>query len=65
MGILVIASLVAKRHFERRKRPWRIWLLDVGKQLVGQAVLHASNLLVSSPSDIADVDIRIDSGGPA
>lgn len=46
MGIFVIASLIVKRHFETHKRPWKIWVWDVGKQLVGQAVLHMLNLLV-------------------
>jgi hypothetical protein len=27
MGILVILSLVYKRHRETPKRPWRIWLV--------------------------------------
>ena len=47
VGIVVISSLIIKRQLESRKRPWRIWLWDVGKQLVGQAVIHALNLLVS------------------
>lgn len=46
MGILVIASLVIKKQLEKRKRSWRIWFLDVSKQLVGQAVVHALNLIV-------------------
>ncbi|BEJ11864.1 hypothetical protein CspHIS471_0203240 [Cutaneotrichosporon sp. HIS471] len=47
MGVLVLSSLVVKRHLEKRKRPWRVWGFDVGKQLVGQATLHACNILVS------------------
>lgn len=46
VGILVIASLVVKKQLEKRKRSWRIWFLDVSKQLVGQAVVHALNLIV-------------------
>lgn len=46
MGVMVLSSLVVKRHLEKRKRPWRVWMLDVGKQLVGQATLHALNILV-------------------
>lgn len=46
VGIFVIASLILKRHFETHKRPWKIWIWDVGKQLVGQTVLHGLNLLV-------------------
>jgi len=48
VGIFVVSSLVVKRQFEQRKRPWRIWLWDVSKQLVGQAMIHALNLLVST-----------------
>ena len=44
-----MASLVVKRQFERRKRKWRIWVWDVGKQLCGQAVVHGLNLLVRLP----------------
>jgi len=50
VGILVISSLIVKRQIEKRKRPWRIWLWDVGKQLAGQAVIHALNLLVGTTS---------------
>lgn len=46
MGLLVLGSLVVKRQLEKRKRPWRVWMLDVGKQLIGQAVIHALNILV-------------------
>lgn len=63
MGILVIASLVVKKRLEKRKRSWRIWFLDVSKQLVGQAVVHALNLLVRCVSDTechpADAGIQI------
>lgn len=48
MGVFVIGSLVVKRHLEKRKRPWRVWTLDVAKQLVGQGVIHALNILVSA-----------------
>ena len=47
VGVFIICSLVIKRQFEKRKRPWRIWVWDVSKQLVGQAVIHSLNLLVS------------------
>lgn len=50
MGVFVIGSLVVKRHLEKRKRPWRVWALDVAKQLVGQGVIHMLNLLVSTRS---------------
>lgn len=49
VGVFVIGSLVIKRQLEKRKRRWKIWIWDVGKQLVGQAVVHSLNLLVSRP----------------
>lgn len=55
MGVVVISSLVIKRQLEKRKRRWRVWVLDVGKQLVGQAVIHALNLLVSCAWAVAVV----------
>ncbi|KAG8931962.1 hypothetical protein FRC02_001842 [Tulasnella sp. 418] len=54
MGIVVLLSLVYKRHREKPMRPWRIWLFDVSKQIAGQIVVHIFNLgisdLVSRPS---------------
>jgi len=47
MGVLVILSLVYKRHREKPMRPWRIWLFDVSKQVVGQMFVHAFNVFVS------------------
>ncbi|KAH7923663.1 hypothetical protein BV22DRAFT_1130483 [Leucogyrophana mollusca] len=47
MGVLVILSLVYKRHREPHKRPWRIWLFDVSKQIVGQMFVHGMNVLIS------------------
>ncbi|KAG2115744.1 vacuolar membrane protein-domain-containing protein [Suillus discolor] len=48
MGVLVILSLVYKRHREPQKRPWRIWLFDVSKQIVGQMFVHGVNVLISN-----------------
>ncbi|ORY22970.1 Vaculolar membrane protein-domain-containing protein [Naematelia encephala] len=47
MGVIVLCSLVLKRHFENPKRPWKQFVMDVGKQLVGQGVVHALNVLIS------------------
>ncbi|KAI0650402.1 vacuolar membrane protein-domain-containing protein [Trametes meyenii] len=47
MGVLVILSLVYKRHRESPKRPWRIWLFDVSKQVIGQMFVHGVNVLIS------------------
>jgi hypothetical protein len=35
MGVMVVLTLVYKRHREKPKRKWRIWTFDVSKQLVG------------------------------
>jgi len=35
MGVLVILSLVYKRHREPQKRPWRIWFVLVAYSGVG------------------------------
>lgn len=54
MAVLVVGSLLVKRWYEgrggRKRRGWRVWAGDVGKQLLGQAAVHGSNLLVSRPS---------------
>ncbi|KAK7049712.1 hypothetical protein VNI00_005743 [Paramarasmius palmivorus] len=47
MGVLVIISLIYKRHREPHKRPWKIWLFDVLKQVVGQMFVHGVNVLIS------------------
>ncbi|KAJ7591438.1 vacuolar membrane protein-domain-containing protein [Mycena floridula] len=47
MGVLVIFSLAYKRQRESPKRPWKIWIFDVSKQVVGQLFVHGANLLVS------------------
>ncbi|KXN92354.1 hypothetical protein AN958_08585 [Leucoagaricus sp. SymC.cos] len=47
LGVLVLLSLVYKRHREVSKRPWRIWLFDVSKQVVGQMFVHGVNVFLS------------------
>ncbi|TCD70007.1 hypothetical protein EIP91_005257 [Steccherinum ochraceum] len=47
MGVLVVSSLVYKRHRETPKRPWRIWSFDVSKQIFGQMFVHGVNVLIS------------------
>ncbi|KAI0065734.1 hypothetical protein BV25DRAFT_1798171 [Artomyces pyxidatus] len=47
MGVVVVASLLYKRHREKPKRPWRIWLFDVSKQIAGQMFVHGVNVLIS------------------
>ncbi|GAA5987938.1 hypothetical protein JCM11641_004587 [Rhodosporidiobolus odoratus] len=48
MGAIVLGSLVLKRMREKPRRKWKIWLGDVGKQVVGQAFVHASNVAISA-----------------
>ncbi|KAK1223315.1 hypothetical protein PQX77_013792 [Marasmius sp. AFHP31] len=47
LGVFVILSLIYKRHREEHKRPWKIWLFDVSKQVVGQMFVHGLNVLIS------------------
>ncbi|KAF8515008.1 vacuolar membrane protein-domain-containing protein [Gautieria morchelliformis] len=69
MGGLVVASLVFKRQREKPMRPWRIWLFDVSKQVLGQAFVHGLNLIISdhvahvargNPCDLYFLNILID-----
>ncbi|KAH7105327.1 vacuolar membrane protein-domain-containing protein [Auriculariales sp. MPI-PUGE-AT-0066] len=48
LGVLVILSLVYKRHRESPQRKWRIWLFDVSKQILGQAFVHFTNVFIAS-----------------
>jgi len=47
LGALALVSLVYKRWRERPRRPVKIWLFDVSKQVFGAIILHALNLLLS------------------
>lgn len=47
LGLAVLGSLLAKRAREHPRRPWNIWTMDISKQVVGQAFIHGSNLLIS------------------
>lgn len=40
MGVLVITSLLVKRHLENPKRPFKTFALDSSKQFIGQALIH-------------------------
>lgn len=48
MGILVLGTLVWKRQREKPRRPWKIWLLDITKQMLGQLFVHTLNVLLSN-----------------
>lgn len=47
LGALALLSLVYKRWRERPQRPVKIWAFDASKQVVGSALLHIANLLMS------------------
>lgn len=48
MGVVVLGSLVYKRYKETPQRPWRVWMMDVSKQLQGQMLVHLLNVVFSS-----------------
>ncbi|CAO1614779.1 unnamed protein product [Jaminaea pallidilutea] len=55
MGILVLGTLVWKRQRENPRRPWKIWLLDITKQMLGQLFVHTLNVLLSNfVADVGD-----------
>lgn len=47
LGVLALLVLVFKRWRERPQRPIKIWAFDASKQVVGSALLHIANLLMS------------------
>ena len=47
LGLLALLSLVFKRWRERPQRPVKVWAFDASKQVVGSALLHVANLLMS------------------
>ncbi len=47
LGILALLSLVFKRWRERPQRPVKVWAFDASKQVLGSALLHLANLLMS------------------
>ncbi|PWN94073.1 hypothetical protein FA10DRAFT_264663 [Acaromyces ingoldii] len=53
MGVVVVGTLVLKRQRERPKRPWKIWLLDISKQMLGQLFVHTLNVALSSLGSLA------------
>lgn len=54
MGVLVVGSLVWKRSHEYpNRRPWKIWMFDVSKQVIGASFVHILNLFLSIISKLA------------
>lgn len=47
LGGCAVLALVYKRWRERPQRPVKIWFFDVSKQVVGSALVHVANLLMS------------------
>lgn len=47
MGFFVFGTLIFKRQREKPKRPWKIWTLDISKQMLGQLFVHILNVLLS------------------
>jgi hypothetical protein len=45
LALVAFSSLLIKRHLERPKRPFQIWLFDVSKQALGGGMLHTLNLV--------------------
>ncbi|PWN18402.1 hypothetical protein BCV69DRAFT_71933 [Microstroma glucosiphilum] len=48
MGIMVMGTLVWKRQREKPRRPWKIWILDITKQMLGQLFVHILNVALST-----------------
>lgn len=47
LGAIALLSLVFKRWRERPRRPMKVWLFDVSKQILGTFFLHLANLAMS------------------
>lgn len=54
MGAVVLMTLLIKRQRERPRRPWRVWALDVSKQLTGQLMVHMLNVMFSAVGTLQD-----------
>ncbi|CAH7685770.1 vacuolar membrane protein-domain-containing protein [Phakopsora pachyrhizi] len=47
MALVILISLLIRRHREKPKRKLRIWTADVSKQIIGQAFVHFLNIFIS------------------
>lgn len=52
LGALALLTLVWKRWRETPKRPWKIFLFDVSKQVFGSMLTHVINLAISMLSSV-------------
>lgn len=48
LGIIVIFTLLFKRHFEIPKRAFKIWILDISKLMIGGFFIHFINISLST-----------------
>eukprot|EP01017_Pseudomicrothorax_dubius_P038401 TRINITY_DN5748_c0_g1_i1.p1 TRINITY_DN5748_c0_g1~~TRINITY_DN5748_c0_g1_i1.p1 ORF type:complete len:264 (-),score=21.65 TRINITY_DN5748_c0_g1_i1:107-898(-) len=47
LGVLCFSILICKRYIEHPRRHWKIWILDVSKQLASALVAHFANVVLS------------------
>ena len=47
LGLLSIGSLIIKKFMPDEKRSWKIFILDISKQLVSALIAHFVNLLLA------------------
>ncbi|KAI5363639.1 Putative FKBP-type peptidyl-prolyl cis-trans isomerase domain-containing protein [Septoria linicola] len=67
LGLLAVLTLVYKRWREVHKRPWKIFLFDVSKQLLGSMLTHVINLAMSmlGSVDVANAAAHVAATGAA
>src|SRR5689334_9282457 len=46
LGLVCFGSLLVKRHFENPRRKWRVFGLDVAKQIIGASVGFISSFFL-------------------
>lgn len=42
LGCIAFSSLLLKRHLEYPKRSWKVWALDILKQMISAVAAHAT-----------------------
>ena len=47
LGIIAFMILIIKRKYEKPKRPIKVWLLDISKQIFSAGFSHILNLFLS------------------
>lgn len=48
LGAVAVSVLLVKRKCERPRRRWRVWFMDVSKQVFGAGFAHILNLLLAA-----------------